>query len=161
MSQKHLNEYLNRLAGWKSKSRIYGEACEMWVQDSIPCPKCSSALTKCETNKKSVDHICSGCGEKYQVKSSSKGFQKRDKSYRIMGAEYKTTLSKISTWNILLVKYSEHNGCIENVLYIDRKNIFNKNVTPRKPLGPNARRAGWQGCYLDFKDEVVKELWGE
>lgn len=32
------------------------------------------------------------------------------------------------------------------------------NVLPRKPLGPNARRAGWQGCYLIFDGAVVQKL---
>ena len=33
-----------------------------------------------------------------------------------------------------------------------------ENVIPRKPPGPNARRAGWQGCYLEFDAEVIAEI---
>ena len=41
---------------------------------------------------------------------------------------------------------------------IKSQNINADNVIPRKPLGPNARRAGWQGCYLEFNSEVITEI---
>jgi hypothetical protein len=200
MFQKCLNKHLNKLTHWKNKSRIYGEACELWVEENLKCPNCASTLQKCSTNKKSVDHICSGCGEEYQVKASSKSHQAKSGHFTITGAAYQPTVETASNWNIILLEYGEekdiedliaelpdvfpgitinkeekercerqyyerHNensngltGYIKKVHYIDKRNISKENVIPRKPLSTNARRAGWQGCYLKFDLESVREL---
>ena len=123
------------------------------------CVKCDSGLVKCPANQKSIDHLCSGCGEQYQVKSSRKAFAGRGGKIKFLGAEYSTTIASMGggnpPWNLILVRYSEENQEIEKTLLIERKNISEKNVIPRKPLGPSARRAGWQGCNFQFDDSVV------
>jgi type II restriction enzyme len=172
MVQASLNKYLEKTPShWKKKGRIFGEACEFWVADNVPCLSCGSALDKNKTNEKSVDLTCGNCGEKYQVKATAKSHQRRDGSYVILGGEYNTTIENISTWNILLVEYSgetevgknekKHTsfGSARALRYIDKNNIHKKNVLPRPPLGPHARRAGWEGCNLKFKNRAVQELW--
>jgi hypothetical protein len=204
VKQISLNEYLHSLSlKWKNQSRIYGEAVEQWISDHFRCPKCDNPLEKCGTNMKSVDHICSGCGEKYQVKASAKSHQKKDGSFSITGAAYDATLSSIGSWNILLVEYNNTKdiedliaelpdnisgieidkenkercqnqyiqrygtqadqkcvGYVKKISLISRENISEDNVIPRKPLGPTARRAGWQGCYLNFGPKSVTEILG-
>lgn len=37
-----------------------------------------------------------------------------------------------------------------------KSSCFDKNnIIPRNPLKPTARRAGWQGCYLNFNNFVL------
>ena len=135
-------------AKWKSKSRIYGEACEYWVETNVSCPNCGGTLTKLTANVKSVDHKCSSCGEQYQTKASKSKIFKKDGSVSITGAEYKTTLSNIGKWGIIALQYCPKTNKVLEHRTISRDKIDASCVIPRKPLGPNARRAGWQGCYI-------------
>ena len=45
------------------------------------------------------------------------------------------------------------------ILKIDSQFINPECVIPRKPLGINARRAGWQGCYLKFNWIDIKKIY--
>ena len=68
---KSFEEYVNKVRinnNWKSNSRIYGEAGELWSIDNITCQRCPSSLIKCKTNEKSIDLICNECQQKYQIK---------------------------------------------------------------------------------------------
>ena len=58
----------------------------------------------------------------------------------------------------MLVQYDKDKHKVVDIKVIEAKNIKAENVIPRKPLGPNARRAGWQGCYLEFDAEVIAEI---
>jgi type II restriction enzyme len=155
------NELLKINSEWKSNSRIYGEVVELWVQNNIPC-KCGGKLINQPANQKSIDCICDKCLKNIQIKSSSKPFKaNRDEKLRILGAEYMTTLNSINInqqWDLMLVHYDKELNKVEGLIIIESKYISAKNVIPRKPLGPNARRAGWQGCYLEFHSEVITKI---
>ena len=144
---------------WKKQSRIYGEACELWISDNYLCPVCNGgALLKLKTNIKSIDHRCLNCDEKFQVKASKSPFVKKDGSVKFAGAEYTTTLNSLnseSKWNLILVEYNKNDSKINRVGVILQNNITKENIIPRKPLSPNARRAGWQGCNFKFTANVV------
>ncbi len=135
---------------WKSQSRIFGEACEFWVEANVPCFKCGGHLQKLKANEKSIDHRCQNCGEKYQVKTGTKNIINKSKKIKITGAEYKTTLSKIGDWSLIVMQYDPKSCSLLEHKFVDKKYITSNCIIPRKPLGPNARRAGWQGCYMIF-----------
>ncbi len=137
---------------WKSQSRIFGEACEYWVESNISCHKCSGKLIKLRANEKSIDCRCSSCGEEYQVKSRKQKIVNTKNKIKITGAEYKTTLSKIGIWNLIVIQYEINTYSVVDYKIIDKDFITASCVFPRKPLGPKARRAGWQGCYLIFEN---------
>ena len=155
------NELLKINSEWKSNSRIYGEVVELWVQNNVPC-KCGGKLINQPANQKSIDCICDKCLKNIQIKSSSKPFKaNRDEKLRILGAEYITTLNSINInqqWDLMLVHYDKELNKIVGLKIIESQYISAKNVIPRKPLGPNARRAGWQGCYLEFHSEVITKI---
>ena len=72
-----------------------------------------------------------------------------------------TTLNSINNddnWDLMLVHYDKELNKVKDLKIIESQYISAKNVIPRKPLGPNARRAGWQGCYLEFHSEVITEI---
>ena len=58
----------------------------------------------------------------------------------------------------MLVHYDKELNKVKGLKIIESQYIIAKNVIPMKPLGPNARRAGWQGCYLEFHSEVITEI---
>jgi type II restriction enzyme len=155
------NELLKINSEWKSNSRIYGEVIEMWVENNVPC-KCGGKFINQPANQKSIDCICDKCLKNIQIKSSSKPFKvNKNEKLRILGAEYMTTLKSINKdddWDLMLVHYNKELNKVEDLKIIESQFISAKNVIPRKPLGPNARRAGWQGCYLEFPSEVITEI---
>ena len=161
MDNSFEKEMLQINSEWKSNSRIYGEVIELWVENNIPC-NCGGRLVTQPANQKSIDCICNQCSKNIQVKSSAKPFTiNRDGKLKILGAEYTTTLNSINSeidWDLMLIQYDKELNKVVNIKVIIAENIKARNVIPRKPLGPNARRAGWQGCYLEFDSEVVKEL---
>jgi len=147
---------------WKSNSRIFGEVIELWVAKNVNC-YCGGTYDLFTANKKSVDAICGRCKKNLQIKSMSKPYKPNKQNIlRILSAEYTTTLNSIKNnqdWDLMLVHYSKEKLVIEEIHIIKSKNIDESCVIPRKPLGPNARRAGWQGCYLDFKWNKVEKIY--
>ena len=147
---------------WKSNSRIFGEVIELWVSNNVKC-KCGGIYNLFTANKKSVDAVCNSCQKTLQIKSMSKPYKPNKKNIlRILAAEYTTTLNSIKNhqdWDLMLVHYSKENLMIEEIFLVESDNINENCVVPRKPLGPNARRAGWQGCYLDFEWTKVEKIY--
>ena len=146
---------------WNSNSRIYGQAIEDWVIANYKC-SCGSFFESLNANSKSIDGICSSCGRKIQIKSSSHKFKpNKENILKILGAEYKTTLNSVteSDWDLILVAYCKNGNKINQILKVDSSYIKENSVLPRKPLASTARRAGWQGCYLIFNWESVDDVY--
>lgn len=144
---------------WKSKSRIIGEACEIYVKNNIKCVRCdNNNFEKCKTNEKSKDLICISCNQKYQIKAKNINNKQisnilNKKIFSTLGGDYVTTLNNI-TENIdyIIILYENLDYNIENILYIKSEYIDNNCIIPRKPLSINAKRVGWQGCYITFNN---------
>ncbi len=156
-------EELNLLnSNWKSNSRIFGAAIENWVQKNIVC-ECSGNFENQLANQKSIDAICNNCGKKIQIKASNKNFKPNlNNELKIMGAEYKTTLKSIqdgNDWDLILVAYDKNKTIVTQILKILSKDINITCVVPRKKLSLTARRAGWQGCYLNFRWDIIKKIY--
>lgn len=149
---------------WKSESRKYGEACELWLAANYYCPFCGGQLTKGPTNAQAVDHQCSNesCLEYFQIKATSKSFKTRSGRVRCLGASLRATLASIDpitdrmTWNLVLLEYDRTTNRIKKLGLIRKCNISRENVRERNPLRPTARRAGWQGCNLMFDGNSVE-----
>ena len=138
---------------WTSVSRIVGEAVEDCII-TMACPICNDkAMVKYKTNQKSKDIRCETCSSQIQIKAS-KYTKKTKTSLKLLGADYKTTYSSIKENNIhyLAVLYSviHDKYTINNIYFIDHKDITMSCVIPRNPLSFTAKRAGWQGCILVF-----------
>ena len=155
------HEFENINPSWKNNSRIYGQAIEDWVIKNYIC-SCGGFFESLNANAKSIDGICSSCGNKIQIKSSHHKFKPNKQNIlKILGAEYKTTLNSIiaSDWDLILVAYCKNENKINQFLKIDSSCINENSVVPRKPLAITARRAGWQGCYSTFNWESVSNLY--
>lgn len=140
---------VNLAKSYKSKSQIARVITEAWVVTNISCPNCEAALNEYPPNEKSKDVYCNTCGTDFQIKSSKKRFSKR-----ITGAEYNTTLNSIKNSNnpsLMLLFYDEKTMAVVDFQIIHHSFITEKNIIPRKPLSPKAKRAGWQGCLIDIE----------
>lgn len=143
---------------WKSKSRIIGRAGEIFCCNCMKCIKCdSSNWLECITNEKSKDQICIKCNKKYQIKCKNiteKQYNNimSSKIFKTIGAEYNTTLKSVEEKIDYIIILYDKKYKILDILHINSDNINCNNIIPRKKLGPNARRAGWKGCYLNFTD---------
>jgi len=131
---------------WKNISRIVGEACELYVLENCLCKRCDKKLEKCKTNEKSRDLVCTCCQQNYQVKA--KKYTKNIKeTIKLIGAEYNTTMKSLNdNIDYIIVLYLENE--VKQILYSNYESINNNSILPRNPLGPTAKRAGWQGCYI-------------
>jgi type II restriction enzyme len=138
---------------WKSVSKIVGEAAEDCMV-TLPCPLCQkTSLVKYKTNQKSKDVLCEKCGCQIQIKAT-KHTKKAQTSIKLLGAEYRTTLSSVKENNVhyLVLLYSTNGGkyTIHDICLIHHDDINESCIIPRKPLSSAAKRAGWQGCMLVF-----------
>jgi hypothetical protein len=71
-------------------------------------------------------------------------------NFKTIGAEYATTLRSIDeNIDYIMVLYNNHYEILE-IIHVSCDNISSDNIIPRKPLSKTAKRAGWQGCYLQF-----------
>lgn len=139
---------------WKSISKIVGEAIEDCVIYHMKCPICNDkALVKYKANEKSKDVKCEKCNCQIQIKATKKT-KKDQSSLKLLGADYKTTYSSIKEnkvhYLVLLYSVIGDTYIVNNIYFIDRIDINESCIIPRKPLSSTARRAGWQGCILVF-----------
>ena len=134
-----------RLAHYKNLSRRAGVITEDWGAENLYCPNCTSnSLTQCPTNKSSIDYTCPRCDEVFQLKSQKKRFASRinDSGYYKMMERIKTDGAP----NLLALEYSDESWTVRNLFLIPSFAFSPSIVEKRRPLGPNARRAGWVGC---------------
>lgn len=141
-----LKKYLDKMSGYKSASQKARVFTETWTSDNLQCPSCGETLILLPANSRTSDLRCQSCGETYQLKSQSKPFGKR-----ILGAEYNTTIQAIRAGrhpSLILLQYDLDNLSVQQVRILHWSWITEQSIIPRRPLGPQARRAGWQGCLL-------------
>lgn len=140
------SRYLSKIQGYKSASQKARILTEAWTSDNLECPSCGGTLSLLPANSRTSDFQCQSCGETYQLKSQSKPFGKK-----ILGAEYNTTIQAIRDGrhpSLILLQYDLKNLSVQQVRILHRSWITEQSIIPRRPLGPQARRAGWQGCLL-------------
>jgi type II restriction enzyme len=135
-----LNEY-------KSASQRARVATESWGLANLYCPICTSDhLKRTPPNTPVVDFACPNCKSDFQMKSQS-----RPLSYRLADAAYDGMRRAIDTNrapNLFVLHYDQKQWNVQNLLLIPRFAFSLSALERRKPLGPNARRAGWVGCNI-------------
>ncbi len=133
-------------SSFKSKSQIARVVTEAWGQNNLYCGACDAdSINRSPANTKVVDFECGTCGGTYQLKSSSTWNERRipDAGYYAMMA----AIAQDRTPNLLVLQYTPA-WKVQNLLLIPRFFFNESAIEKRKPLGPNARRAGWVGCNI-------------
>lgn len=133
-------------AKYKAGSQIARVLSEDWCSRELYCPACDSdRLIGSKPNTEVVDFRCVKCEQPYQLKSL-KIWNPR----KVVDAGYEAMIRAIrsdNTPNVLLLQYSK-SWLVQNLLLIPRMFFSESVIEKRKPLGPNARRAGWIGCNI-------------
>ncbi|UQV17572.1 hypothetical protein MU852_12005 [Brevundimonas albigilva] len=68
-----------------------------------------------------------------------------------MNGAYRAMTARLEARNnpsLLVMAYDRGRTRVTDLIVVPRHFFTNAIIEPRKPLGPNARRAGWQGCNI-------------
>ncbi len=140
-------------AKYKAASQIARVLSEDWCTRELYCPACNSdRLAGSKPNTPAVDFECGKCEQPFQLKSLSHWNPRK-----VVDAGYEAMIRTIradKTPNLLLLQYS-NTWMVQNLLLVPRMFFTESVIEKRKPLGPNARRAGW----MDATYCSAKFLW--
>ncbi|PWB77784.1 MAG: restriction endonuclease [Candidatus Methylomirabilota bacterium] len=154
------------------KTRVISEA---WTERNAFCCSCGGILEKEQNNARVLDFTCVKCHIDFELKSTRGNFSDKlpDGAFRAMMAR----LSDISSPNFFFLTYDVKSLCVTNFFAVPTYFFDSTVIEKRKPLSPNARRAGWIGCNIIinripevgkvfyvrnceiFKRSVVVETW--
>ncbi|MGR3179400.1 MAG: DpnI domain-containing protein [Candidatus Anammoxibacter sp.] len=133
--------------GYKSKSQIARVLTENWVSRNAYCPSCGNKrLNEFANNSPVADFFCNDCKAEYELKSKKDIF-----SPKIVDGAFKTMIERINSDNnphFFFLNYSNKELLVKNFLVIPKYYFVDDIIERRKPLSPNARRAGWTGCNI-------------
>ena len=132
---------------YSSPSQKIRVLTEQWVDSQIYCPNCGHIdIDKYKNNQPVADFFCSNCEEDYELKS-----KKDAVGAKIVDGAYRTMLERLqdsNNPNFFLLNYNLKNLEVVNFLVIPKHFFIPDIIEKRKPLSPNARRAGWVGCNI-------------
>ena len=130
---------------YKSASQRARVITEPWGLANLYCPACDSPrIESLPTNTPAHDFKCPSCKGWFQLKSKSSNFGRRvqDGAFGSM----KQAISQGRTPSLFLLRYSRPDLLVEDLLLIPHFAFTASILEERKPLSPNAKRAGWVGC---------------
>jgi type II restriction enzyme len=131
---------------FKSPSQEARVVTEEWAASNLYCPSCESdEIRIAPPNTRAIDFACPQCDHRFQLKSS-----KILSETRIVDAGYEAMISAIrdDVRPCLFVLNYTHQWAVQNLLLIPRMFRTESVIQKRKPLGKDARRAGWIGCNI-------------
>jgi type II restriction enzyme len=123
---------------------------EYWVNQSVFCPNCGSALRRFDNNTPVADFYCERCREEYELKSKNGLVGKK-----IVDGAYSTMIERLQSANnpnFFFLSYEKCTLEIRNFLTIPKYFFVPGIIERRKALSPTARRAGWVGCNIVMSD---------
>ena len=136
-----------------TKHQVLGLTGELRVVKSCSCPRCKrpKTLRRLPANFKCADVICDFCGFLAQVKSiTSDDLEKIPNT--ILGAAWSVQKARMDSGIYFPLFMVLIKGQQSAIYYLSADVQKPEMFQPRKPLGPNARRAGWQGFLYLLKD---------
>lgn len=133
--------------GYKSSSQIARLVTENWVAQNSYCPSCgNNHLSRFGNNSPVADFLCRECEAEFELKS------KKDKfALKVVDGAYNTMIRRINSRNnphFFFLHYSHRDLEVLNFLVIPSHFFVDDMIERRKPLSPNAKRAGWIGCNI-------------
>jgi type II restriction enzyme len=140
----------NLSIAYKSNSQRARVITETWMRRNMYCPVCGREhLTQFEANRPVADFYCEHCHQEYELKSKEGSAL----GTKIADGEYHTMISRITSNNNPNLFYMTHTTeSVSNLILIPRYFFTPSLIEQRKPLGANARRAGWTGCNILITD---------
>lgn len=139
----------------KTTKQALGDAGEQLVRDHVDCPGCKRDgrnFRLLPTNFKCADLICDFCGYLAQVKSKRiNGALPDEATGKIPGAAWGPQQERMAAgiyFSLYIVLVNDEN--LSSIYFLPRDLQTPEMFQPRKPLGPTAKRAGWQGFTIDL-----------
>jgi len=132
---------------YKSMSQRARVLSEAWARDNLYCVRCASrSLLSAPPNAKVTDFICPQCQAAFQLKSQSRAFSRRicDSAFEPM----RRAIERNEAPNLFAVHYERTGWTVRDLIFIPSFALTLSCLEKRKPLGPQARRAGWVGCNI-------------
>lgn len=136
----------NLATQYKSQSQKIRVLTEDWVKSEVFCPNCGMSVSGYENNKPVADFYCQNCSEDYELKSKRDSIGKK-----IVNGAYQTMIERLESLhnpNFFFLNYDLRNYEVLNFVVIPKHFFVSEMIEKRKPLSPNARRAGWVGCNI-------------
>src|SRR5712672_223988 len=133
-------------SGYTSGSQQSRVISESWCANNLYCPACPSPhLKDLPRNAKAVDFICENCASGYQLKSA-----KTKLGNKVLDSAYSVMIDRVESGTMphLLAMRYDATWKISTLLLIPSFFFAKSAIEKRKPLGPNAHRAGWVGCNI-------------
>lgn len=111
------------------------------------CPRCGSAsINHFKNNLPAADFYCPECNSQYELKS------KNGRSINVVNdGSYSAMIERILSSDnpdFFFMLYEKSNWSVNNFFFVPKHFFTPEIIQRRKPLSPNARRAGWVGCNI-------------
>lgn len=137
------------VSGYHSKSQQAGVVSESWGASELYCAGCSSdRLDSFKNNNAASDYQCPACHERYQLKSQSRPFARR-----VLGSNYQKMCEAIAAETApgyYLLHYQRPSWVVRDLMLLPHLSITLSALVKRPPLRDTARRANWEGYFLDL-----------
>lgn len=120
---------------------------EGWVAAHLFCPACGAErLRQLPNNSPVGDFVCDACAEEFELKAKKGALGKSipDGAFGAMTAR----LAARNNPSLFAMSYDRDRTAVTDLIVVPRHFFTQDIIQARKPLGPNARRAGWQGCNI-------------
>lgn len=120
---------------------------EGWVAAHLFCPSCGAErLDPLPNNSPVGDFTCRTCSEEFELKAKKGALGPKivDGALSAMTARLKARNNP----SLLAMSYNRDRTAVTDLIVVPRHFFTAEIIEPRKPLGPHARRAGWQGCNI-------------
>ena len=146
MMDLHLNDKL--AVGYSSNSQKSRVITEGWTKAHMYCPVCGAKhLVHFKDNSPVADFYCDNCGAQFEQKSKESKRSRLPKT--VAGGAFSAMEARLkSDQNPHLLVLTYANCEVNNLVLVPRHFFTMSVVEKRKPLGPNARRAGWVGSNI-------------
>jgi len=139
--------FAEQTAVYKGPTQNARVLSEGWVAAQMFCPNCGAGRLRALPNNSPVaDFDCPACAEEYEVKAK-KGRLGRKVVNGALGA-MTARLAARNNPNLVVMAYDGAAGRVTDLIVVPRYFFTPAIIEPRPPLGPHARRAGWQGCNI-------------
>lgn len=130
---------------YSQKARVLSEA---WVLNEIYCPNCGNPIHGYDNNKPVADFYCKKCIEDFELKS-----KKGKIGTKVSAGAYSQMIQRINSLqkpNFFFMGYSLELSQVNDFFIVPKHFFIPEIIEQRKPLGENARRAGWVGSNILF-----------
>jgi hypothetical protein len=149
---------MSTVAAMPTAKQLLGAKGEAAVSKHVNCPRCGRKrhLTRLPQNFQCADVICKFCGYLAQVKALTLAQGSDELPRRVPGAAWGPQQEQMLAGifhGLYFVGFSSA-GKLVRIDYVPghvlqaSPNVFE----PRKPLGPNAKRAGWTGFTYNLEN---------